>query len=162
MITLSIWLPYNHYKKNKEDHVSIVTSLLSRQRNYLFFKNIIDRWWKTDHLWQCSVQKAVFCQRWISAAYNKGRISRKKSHALSIVRSWWHYSLRVFKPQSDTQCRFILLTAAKWAWKTFKKMPPTCQYKICASPSTEQPHSARIMQKKILDLSWSLQLCKCK
>ena len=36
-----IWVPHALSKKNKDDHISIETSLLSRQRNYLFLKNII-------------------------------------------------------------------------------------------------------------------------
>ena len=37
---LGIWVPHNLGEKNKEVCIFIVTSLLSKQRNYLFFKNI--------------------------------------------------------------------------------------------------------------------------
>ena len=38
---MDIWIPHILSEKNKENHISIATSLLSRQRNGLFFKNII-------------------------------------------------------------------------------------------------------------------------
>ena len=38
---LGIWVPHTLSKKNKEDCISIVTSLFSRQRHDLFLKNII-------------------------------------------------------------------------------------------------------------------------
>ena len=38
---LTIWVSHCFREKNKEDCISIVTSLLSRLRNCLFLKNII-------------------------------------------------------------------------------------------------------------------------
>ena len=51
--------------------ISIVTSLLSRQIKDLFLENIITG----NILCQCSTQKAVEWQRWISAAFTKGGTS---------------------------------------------------------------------------------------
>ena len=38
---LGIWVSHTLSEKNKQDHISRVTSLFSRQRNDLFHKNII-------------------------------------------------------------------------------------------------------------------------
>ena len=40
MNKLDVWVPHTLSEKNKDDHIIIATSLLSRQRNYLFLKNI--------------------------------------------------------------------------------------------------------------------------
>ena len=50
---LGVWVPHILCEKNKEEYLSIATSLLSRQRYYHF-----SRWWKMDLLWPCSMQKA--------------------------------------------------------------------------------------------------------
>ena len=41
MSKLDVLVPHMFSEKNKEDHVSIATSLLSKQRKFLFLKNII-------------------------------------------------------------------------------------------------------------------------
>ena len=69
----------------KEDHISIPMSLLSRQRNNQFLKNIITGYEKWFFLGQCSMQKAVDWQKWIS----RGRTSWTNV----MLRVWWdHHS----------------------------------------------------------------------
>ena len=59
------------------------------------------RWRKLGLLRQCSMQKEVDWQRWISVAYSKDGASCEKNYSLCMVRSLWYYSFWVFKPHLD-------------------------------------------------------------
>ena len=104
----------------------------SKTEKWTVFQEFHYRWWKWvfyDDVQQwiemdeslLLISKAVDWQGWISAAYPKAGVSWKKNYALSLVESQQYYSFEVFKQQSDTQCRLIFSTIAKWAWKSPKK-----------------------------------------
>ena len=57
--------------------MSIGASLFQSRETTHLSRN---RWWKTGLLWQCSMQKAVNWQGWISTAYLKSGVSWKKSY----------------------------------------------------------------------------------
>ena len=80
-------------------------------------------------LWQFPTQKAVDLKEQISTAYLKDRASWKKSYPVYLVGWPLYYSLSVFKPQLDTQCRFILSTVSTCALKSSKKTPYSRQWK---------------------------------
>ena len=52
---LGVWVPHTLSQENKKDHLSVVTSLLSRQENDMFIKNITTGDEKCL-LWHCSMQ----------------------------------------------------------------------------------------------------------
>ena len=125
---LSIWLPYTLSEKNKEDCITVVTSLLSRQRNNLFLKTIITDDKKMGLFMTMFNTKAVNWQGWISAAYLEGRASWIKSYAVwtvGLLQYYWFWVLWT---------TIILSTATRSAWKS-KKTPSTYQWeRCCASP----------------------------
>ena len=79
----------------------------------LFIKNIIT-----------GDEKRVFydniqCKRqWIDKNESLQPTPKKKSYAVCMVRLLQYYSFWLFQPQSDTQCRLILLTATMCTWKS--------------------------------------------
>ena len=97
-------------RRNKEDHISIATSLLSRQRNYTFFKNIIT----SDE--KCIFSDNIHCKsrtliRMILT--QKAELYGRKF----MVCVWWdHLSIIHFKFfKSSTQCRLILSCPVGWS-----------------------------------------------
>ena len=129
---LSAWFPHTLSEKNKEDCISIVTSLLLRQRNDLFLKNIIT-----------GDEKCVFFMTMFNI---KGSLlTRTNLHSLRQREASWKLCrvyggitmiqfILSFKLQSDTQCKLIFSTAAMCAWKSSKKMPNALQKgKRCGS-----------------------------
>ena len=61
----------------------------------------------------------------------------------------------VFKVQSDSQCKLILLTAATYAQNLRKHLTLLNKRVVLLHDNTRQP-SVRIIQEKILDLDWSV------
>ena len=104
-------------EKNKKDYIFITTSLLLRQGNDPFLKNIItddEKWVFYDNV-QCKKQ-------WIdkdeSLVYPKGGALSKKSYAMSIVGSLQYYLFWVFKLLSHTLCRLMHSIVATCARKS--------------------------------------------
>ena len=106
---LEVWFPYTLNEKNKEDCISIVTSLLSRQRNDLFIKNIIT----VDE--KRVLHYNIQCQRlWRDKDESLQPTSKVELHKRKVMLCvWWgslqYYSFWVFKKQSDTKCRHTQL-----------------------------------------------------
>ena len=101
-------------EKNKKVHISIATCLLSGKRNDRFLKNIIiddEKYF----LWQCSTQKTVDWQGWISSAADFKRASMKlwkKSYFVCMMGSQQYYLFWIFKLQSGTHCKLVPSTTA--------------------------------------------------
>ena len=62
---------------DEEDYIFMVASLLLKQRNGPFLRNIIIADKKPRYFWQYSMQKIVDGQGWISASYPKSEVSGK-------------------------------------------------------------------------------------
>ena len=117
---LGIWLPHTLSEKNKEDHISIVTSLLSRQRNDQFL-NIITgykKWVFHDNV-QC---KRQWTDKDESLLHNpKVEIYERKI----MLYLWWdQHDIIHFKFLNCNQTLKLSL-ATICSWKS-KKMPCTC------------------------------------
>ena len=114
---LGVCVPHTLNEKNK-DRKSIVTSLLSKQRNDSFLKIIItgDKKWvfydDVQHKKQW-VDKDEFSQPTPKVELHG------KNHAVCLLGSLRYYSVWVFKPQSVTQCWLIRSVAATCVWKSY-------------------------------------------
>ena len=125
-----------------------MTSFLSSQRNYPFFNNILTSDKNCFFLSLCSTQDVVYWQGGMSIMYSKVGASWKKKYVgiSTLLNSFW-----VFKLQSDTQCKLIHSIAAA----CMKILENTLSRRNVMLPhDNAKPHSVRIMQEKLLDLSW--------
>ena len=134
-------------EKNKEDCISIMTSVLLRQKSDTFHK-ISLLVMKNRPFMTMFNAKGSGLARMNLTAYPYNRAS-KTSHSAYMVGLPNYYSFWVFTLQSDTQCRLIHSIAATCAWKS-KKIR---EMRFCDNAKS---YSARITEDKILDLGWSV------
>ena len=124
---LGVSLPLTLIEKNKEDCISIATSLI--QGWYIIhFSRISLQVTKKNRCFLTMLNtKAVNWKEWFPLTRSKGALSWKKYYAIFMVGPPRYCSFWDFKVQSDSQCILIFQTAAIWAWKS-KKTPLTLQY----------------------------------
>ena len=65
-----------------------------------------------------------------------------------------YYSFWVFKLQSDTRCRLILLTTTRWTWKSEKKKKKKKDPAQVNKKDVLKPNLGIITLEKMLDLDW--------
>ena len=117
-----------------------MTRLLPRQRTYHY------KWRTIGILWQCSMQKAVDWQGWISASFPKSEASWKK-----LYHVYGRITGVLFLLSFYTKIRLILFIAVSCVWK---RSVLVCWKNLVLLVDNTRPHSARITQGK--NIGWRL------
>ncbi|CAK9820139.1 Histone-lysine N-methyltransferase SETMAR [Anthophora quadrimaculata] len=154
---LGVWVPHNLSERNKEDRMSIATSLLSRVKIEPFLNRIVtgdEKWVTYDNI----VRK----RQWLDKDQPPLPDPKANLHGKKILLCvWWdckgiiHHEL--LKSNLTITADRYVQQLQRVQKKLHVKRPALVNRKnVILLHDNARPHTARVTQKKILELGWSV------
>lgn len=154
---LGVWVPHNLSERNKEDRMSIATSLLSRVKIEPFLNRIVtgdEKWVTYDN---------IVCKRqWLDKDQPPLPDPKANIHGKKILLCvWWdchgiiHHEL--LKSNLTITADRYVQQLQRVQEKLHEKRPALVNRKnVILLHDNARPHTARVTQEKILELGWSV------
>lgn len=154
---LGVWVPHNLSERNKEDRMSIATSLLSRVKIEPFLNRIVtgdEKWVTYDNI----IRKRQWLDKYQPPLPDpKANIHGKKI----LLCVWWdchgiiHHEL--LKSNLTITVDRYVQQLQRVQEKLHEKRPALVNRKnVILLHDNARPHTARVTQEKILELGWSV------
>ncbi|XP_043262919.1 histone-lysine N-methyltransferase SETMAR-like [Colletes gigas] len=154
---LGVWVPHNLNERNKEDRISIATSLLSRVKIEAFLNRIVTG----DEKW-VSYENIVRKRQWLDKNQPPLPDPKANIHGKTILLCvWWDCQGIIHHELLKSN---LTITADKYVQqlqrvqeKLHEKRPALVNRKsVILLHENARSHTARVIQEKILELGWSV------